>query len=256
VKVFRSILFLTGVALLLASSAPELSLGGVHVGASILDTVKELGTPDVVQTRDDGHLWQWSEKDGLDREVMTDDDLVVESVLVTRAHPMSTAQPPEAPVLGEESASAADAISAAGARPSAPASPMSASYGVWLVGPGVLVTEAENGKVARLRAFDIQQARRHGFGGTALVLPAHTAPVLERQYIPEMVPRGNGTTVVRVEIDADGKATNAHVIVPSGDSAIDRFEVDSMMRSTFRPATCSGVPCAGVYLDIGWESSA
>jgi hypothetical protein len=256
VNFVRSISLLAGTAFLLASSAADISLGGVHVGSSVLDAVKVLGTPDVVQTLDDGHLWQWAEKDGLDREVMTNDDLVVESVLVARAHPTSTAQPPEAPVLGEESASAADAISATGARPVASATPMGLRFGVWLVRPGVLVTESVDGKVARLRALDIRQARLRGFAGTALVLPAHTAPVLARHYTPEMVPRGNGTTVVRVEIDANGNVKNARAIVPSGNGAIDQFEVDSMMRSTFRPATCAGIPCAGVYFDVGWESSA
>ena len=75
-----------------------------------------------------------------------------------------------------------------------------------------------------------------------------------KQYEPAYVPAVNGTVIVRVEVGSDGKVTDTRVIVSSGDKAIDRFEVASMLQSTFAPATCAGVPCAGVYIDIGWMS--
>jgi len=212
--------------------------------------VKRLGLPDNVQTNDLGQFWQWADRDGLDREVYTDDDLDVESVLVAPARAGSTSQPSEAPVLGVAIDRAKATISATGAGPLV-AKPVVKNALVWPLDAGYLVAETDGVAVLRLRAVDVDVARRFGYAGDPLIAPPHTAPVLVRQLLPPWQPPGQGTVIVRVAIDATGKPVDEKVIVPSGDSDVDWFELDSMKISLFRPATCAGVPCAGVYLDIG-----
>ena len=233
-----------------AASAPQLSLGGIAIGSSVLDAVKRLGMPDNVQTNDIGQFWQWADRGGLDREVYTDDDLDVESVLIAPARAGSTSQPSEAPVLGMTVDNAKAMLSTAGAGPLV-TKPAAKDTLVWPLDGGYLVAETDGTAVLRLRAVDVDVARRFGYAGDPLVVPPHTAPVLVRQLLPSWQPPGQGTVIVRVTIDATGKPVDERVIVPSGDSDVDRFELDSMKISLFRPATCAGVPCAGVYIDIG-----
>ena len=228
-------------------TAHALGLGGVALGTSIVDEFKAFGMPDVVQTRDDGQLFQWSDKGGIDREVVTDDALVVRSVLVARPDAASTAQPPEAPVLGMDSAKAAVAITALGG--------VRAAYdNVWRLGDGYVVLESERSTVVRVRAVDIATARRQGYAGDPPVSPDHKAPVLVKAFIPYFWPNGTGTVIVVVDVDAHGGVADTRVLLSSGNGSVDEFEVQSMRRSTFSPASCSGTPCAGVYLDIGGMS--
>lgn len=245
-----------------AGGRSGLSLGGIAVGSSILDAAKVLGMPDVVQTTDDGHVWQWSDAGGLDREVLTDDDLVVESVLVAPCKVTSAAQPAEFPVLGLSARDAErtiDAIAASSSPGSSAvdtiASPEAVnahpSTHVWRFAGGVLVTELNQERVVRIRALDVRTARIRGYVWPALHAPAHRAPVLAKRFMPQTLPPGAGTVIVRVDLDANGSVTRTRVVQGSGDAAIDDFEVDSMRRSSFLPASCDGVPCAGVYLDIG-----
>jgi len=135
-----------------------------------------------------------------------------------------------------------------------PARPDGALRSVWRWNGGVLVVEMEASSVVRLRAFDERTATARAYLGAVAAPPEHRAPVLEKQYVPSYVPDGSGAVIVRVEIDPEGKVTDARVIVSSGDRAIDRFEVESMRHSTFAPASCAGAPCAGVYLDDGGVS--
>ena len=95
-------------ALCAATSVAEPpTLAGIAIGSSVLEAEKRFGLPQVAQTTDSGSFWQWSERDGLDREVYTGDDLIVQSVLVAPARVGSTAQPSEAPMLGLDASSAA-----------------------------------------------------------------------------------------------------------------------------------------------------
>jgi TonB family protein len=255
VRALGVIAILAGAVVMLADAnvathAP-LSLGGIAIGASVLDAVKKFGLPVVVQTTDDGHFWQWAEAGGLDREVLTNDDLTVESVLVAPANATSTAQPAELPVLGEQIGKAKTDIATSDAVPSDDSGP---TWNTFRWNGGVLVVETDGSTVVRLRALDSRTAALRGYLGTRPTVATHRAPVLVKQYEPAYVPAVNGTVIVRVEVDSNGKVTDARVIVPSGDKAIDRFEVASMRQSTFAPATCAGVPCPGVYIDIGWMS--
>lgn len=231
-----------------AAAATTLSLGGVTVGASVLDVVKKFGTPNLVQTTDDGHIWQWRDAGGLDREVLTDDDLVVKSVLVARPDAVSTAQPSEAPLLGKTLDDAGTTLAQAG---STPAYTGAATWRSWHWLGGVVVAETASGLVARICALDNATALAGGYLTKQYVPSSYHAPVLIRESVPPTLPPGAGTVIVRVEIDAAGKVTRARVIVTSRDPAVDQFEVDSITHSTFQPATCGGTPCAGVYLDIG-----
>jgi len=246
------IVILLGAALVVGADADgTLRLGGIGIGTSILDVVKMLGPPDVVQTTDYGHFWQWAQARGLDREILTDDDLVVKSILVAPAQPASTAQPPELPVLGDPIDEATRSATASGA---VSVHRGGDTWSVWRWNGGVLVLEMKSSLVVRLRAFDEATATSRGYFGPVAAAPEHHAPILEKQYVPAFVPDGSGNVIVRVEVDARGKATNARVVVSSGDREIDRFEIDSMSNSTFAPASCAGVPCAGVYLDDGGVS--
>ena len=259
-----------------AGAAP-LTLGGISVGGSILDVVKKLGYPTVVQSTDDGQYWQWSDRDGLDREVLTSDDLIVQSVLVAPVA-RSTGQPAEFRVLGADANTAYASMTAAGG---APMPRVWKNIHVWAMGGGYIVAEtgpaptpatatspvlsatsaptpgrAKPGcddcdVVLRLRAVDVQTAVSRGYVGGRPTSPEHTAPTLVKAYVPPFVPPGQGTVIVRVALDASGRPNDVSVIVSSGDGGVDRFEVDSMRWSKFTPATCAGVPCPSVYLDIG-----
>lgn len=257
VKTLALATLVAGAIAVLAAGNPQapggsgLSLGGVVIGSSVLDVVKKLGTPITVQTTDDGHFWQWAEAGGLDREILTNDDLIIESVLVAPAKATSTAQPSELPVLGEPIDTASNVIAASGAISAKHSGP---TWSSWRYNGGVLVVETDASTVARLRALDERTAALRGYLGAKPVVAAHRAPVLVKAYMPTYVPPASGTVIVRVDVGADGMVTDARVIVPSGDREIDRFEVASMRESTFTPASCAGVPCAGVYIDIGSTS--
>lgn len=248
-RILRVAATLAGLCVILGAANPPLSLGGVVIGTSVLDVVKKLGMPDIVQTTDDGHLWQWSEAGGLDREIVTDDDLAIESILVASARAASTAQPAEIPVLGDPVDSAMSIVAAAGAVPAKHAP----TWRSWRFNGGVLVVETNASIVTGLRALDERAAAIRGVFGPKPVVAAHRAPALMKEYTPAQLPP-SGAAVVRVDIDAQGKVTDARVIVPSGDAAVDRFVIESMTHSTFAPATCGGTPCAGVYMEISGMS--
>ena len=260
----------------IGAGAAPLTLGGISVGGSILDVVKKLGYPTVVQSTDDGQYWQWSDRDGLDREVLTSDDLIVQSVLVAPVA-RSTAQPAEFRVLGADANKAYASMTAAGG---APVPRVWKNIHVWAMDGGYIVAEtgpaptpattaspvpsATTAAVGQakpgcdacdvvlcLRALDAQTAVSRGYVGGRPRPPEHTAPTLVKTYVPPFVPPGQGTVIVRVALDATGHPNDVSVIVSSGDGGVDRFEVDSMRWSKFTPGTCAGVPCPSVYLDIG-----
>jgi len=245
-----AILFGAWLALCAATSATSPTLAGVAVGSSVLDVEKRLGFPDVAQTTDYGSFWQWSGRDGLDREVYTDDDLVVESILVAPGRIGSTAQPSEAPMLGIDVSKAASAAASAGAGPTI-LKPSTAGIIVWPLGSGYLAAEIDGKTVVRLRALDATTAQRWRYAGDPLATPSHTAAAMAKEVIAHPLPDGVGQDLILVSVDAAGKAVDAKVIVPSGVTAVDRFALDCVRLSAFKPATCAGVPCAGTYIYSG-----
>lgn len=245
-----AIVFGSWLALCAATSATPPTLAGVVVGSSVLDAEKRFGFPDIVQTTDFGSLWQWSDRDGLDREVYTDDDLIVESVLVAPARAGSTAQPSEAPMLGIDVAKAPAAAESAGAGPTI-VRPSTTGIIVWPLGSGYLAAETDGKVVVRLRALDATTAQRWRYAGDPLSTPSHTAAAMVREVIAHPLPDGLGEDLILVNLDANGKVVDAKVIIPSGQTAVDRFALDCVRMSLFKPATCAGVPCAGVYLYAG-----
>jgi len=237
-------------AMCAAASATPPTLAGVAVGSSVLDAEKRFGFPDVAETTDYGSFWQWSDRDGLDREVYTDDDLIVESILVAPARGGSTAQPSEAPMLGIDISKAAAAAASAGAGPTI-LKRSSPGLIVWPLGSGYLAAETDGKVVLRLRVLDATSARRWRYAGDPLATPPHTAATMVKEVIAQSVPDGVGEDLILVNIDATGKVTGANVLVPSGQSAVDRFALECVRLSRFKPATCAGVPCAGTYLYSG-----
>lgn len=233
-----------------ATAAPALVFGGIAIGSSVLDAEKRLGFPDIAQTTEYGSYWQWPDRDGLDREVFTDDELTVVSVLVAPARGGSTAQPSEAPMLGIDAARAAAAAAAAGAGPTV-LKPSTPGVIVWPFGSGYLAAETDGTKVVRLRALDATTARRWRYAGDPLATPSHTAAGMVREVLAHPLPDGVGLDLILVSLDATGKVTDAKVIVPSGQSEVDRFALACARLSTFRPATCAGVPCAGTFIYSG-----
>ena len=218
----------------------------------MLPLIRKLGLPQLVQTEDDGHFWQWSQAGGLDREIITDDDLNVKSVmvaLVATASPSPSPGPSDMPLLDVDETDAVDVAAKAGA------THLKRSQGSvlqWDYNGSVLVAELANGRTLRIRGIDATYARALGYFGPPSPAPvAHHAPALVHQYLPPYVPPGAGTVIVRVSIDDTGKVTNTQVVLSSGDVAVDAFEQESMRRSVFTPATCAGAPCAGIYIDDG-----
>jgi TonB family protein len=236
------------------AGAASLALGGVVVGSPIQLAVRAFGIPDIVQTTADGHLWQWTSTGGLDREVFTDDDMDVVRILVAVSVPAASPTsspltlPDELPVLGRNAADAADAAETAGAVPLPDAS---SSERAWLFTGGVLVERYADSKTISVTAMDPDQARSAGYLWPRPRVPDYEPPALVKQFITDVLPRGEGTTIVRVLIDAAGHVADTRVIVPSGQSAVDDWTIDCIRRSIFSPATCGGVPCPGVYVDVG-----
>jgi len=234
------------IAVLIASA---LSLGGVVIGGSILDDVKHFGIPTNLQSVSRGHEWDWSDWGGLDREVLTDDNLVIRSVLVAPA-PTKHAQevqPPEAPILGMNSDAAKDVIAqSAGATAVEGLLPDTI---VWQLDGGVLVAELDGGVVTRIRALDEQTAHVFGYVAPSVSPPPYRAPSILHDVVPPP-PQGSGTVILRVAIDATGHATDAKVVVSSGNAGIDAAELLRMRKATFQPALCGANPCAGVYMDV------
>jgi TonB family protein len=248
-------LAIAGAVASLAGSDANLSLGGIAIGGSVLDAEKKFGMPGVVQTEDWGHEWQWPDAGGLDREVLTDDNMVVQRVLVAprpstaRESPAPVAQPPEAPVLGLDGDAAAKVMEKSGGERVEGRYPGTLA---WRVPGGFLVAALTDGKVARITAFDETTAHRLGFIAPAAEIAPHRAPHVLRDFTPSYVPSGSGTVIVRVALDAAGSVKEAKIVVPSGSRLIDEAELEHARRSQYEAATCDGVPCASVYMDIGW----
>lgn len=243
-----------------APPGQEFSLGGVTIGASVLGAVKAFGAPDEVWTTDLGHEWQWVEAGGLDREVLTDDDMLVRQVLIARPlaiaseSPPPVVQPAEFHALAVSVDDAAVAVEAAGGTAIVEPDP---SIRAWSFPGGVLVAELDGDIVGRLTALDDRMARRLGYlEPPPEVQPAvYRAPVLTRDF---NVPYPNapyeshieGRAVVRVLVDTKGSPKDVRIVVSSGDADIDAAALESARKSQFRPARCDDAPCAGVYLDL------
>lgn len=245
-----AIVSLSWLALCAATAAPGLSLGGIAIGSSIVDTVKRFGFPDVADTTDYGSFWQWSDRDGLDREVNTDDELIVESVVISEARPGATSQPSEAPMLGLDIAGAASLASKLGAGPLV-TTPRHAHREVWPFGGGYIAAETDGTTVLNVRALDVTFARRYGYAGQPLVVAPHTPVSESHEAIVHPLPSGRGSDFILVTVDASGKVTDAKIAISSGDSEVDWWSLKCARFSTFRPATCAGVPCPGTYLFSG-----
>lgn len=239
-----------------AALAARLSLGGVTIGEPVLDVVHRLGPPDHVQTGDTGHEWRWYDKNGLDREILTDDALIVREIRVARPLPLDhtpakLVQPREIPVLEQKVDKAAATAAALGATL---VPQRESSVRGWRLDGGVLVGEVGEGRLMRLLALDDEYALRLGY------LPGGTPP--EIYHAPRYITVGTvgyprraadahigGIVVVRIEIDATGALHDVRVILSSGNADLDNAEIASIRQSTFRPALCDDVPCPGVLLD-------
>lgn len=246
-----AIVVVSWLALCAATSvASPPTLAGITIGSSVLDAEKRFGFPDVAQTTDFGSYWQWSDRDGLDREVYTDDRLIVGSVLVAPARISSTAQPSEAPMLGIDLSKASTVAASAGAGPMI-VKPSILDTIVWPLGSGYLAAETDGKLVLRLRALDVATAERWGYAGDPRSTPSHTAATMVREVISHPLPDGYGQDLILVSLDANGHVTDAKVIVPSGQTAVDDFALQCVRLSKFKPATCANAPCAGTYIYSG-----
>jgi len=243
-------------ALLVLSGRFSGSLAGATLEAPVLDLVRSLGTPALVQSTDDGHEWRWFDAHGIDVDVLTDDQLVVRQVLVARPEAIqgkaqALVQPAELPLLEMPVASAEKALLAAGAQHQAePDKAISA----WRIDDNYVVLELQRGEVARILALDATAAQHFGYAGGSTLLTAHRAPRLVHQAAMDYPHRAianhaEGVVIVAVDVAASGAVKSARVLLSSGNSDIDDAEVQSMRRSTFRPARCAGEPCAGLFLD-------
>lgn len=244
-----------GALAVLAGGDANLSLSGIAIGGSALDVVKKFGMPGVLSTENWGHEWEWPDTGGLDREVLTDDNMVVERVLVAarppapNGSPAPIVQPPEAPILGLDRNAASKIIEDRGGEPMAGRYPDTLA---WRVRGGILVAALSSGKVVRVLAFDEATAHRLGYISPPGITPAYHAPKVLRDREPAFVPMGSGTVIVRVLLDAAGNVKEAKVVAPSGNSLIDTAEIQHARLSQYQPATCDGVPCPSVYMDLGW----
>jgi TonB family protein len=243
-----------------ASPGSGLSLGGVTIGATVLDAVKAFGAPDVIRTTDLGHEWQWVETGGLDREVLTDDDMVVRQVLIARPAPIAGESPPpvvqpaEFHALAVSVDDAAVAVEAAGGTAIVEPDP---SIRAWSFPGGVLVAELDGDIVGRLTTLDDRMARLLGYlQPPPERQPAiYRAPVLTRDFnasYPTAALRAGieGRAVVRVLVDPNGTPKDVRIVVSSRNADIDAAALESARKSAFRPARCDDAACAGVFFDL------
>jgi TonB family protein len=246
-----------------ASPAPvatKLSLGGVTIGASVLDAVKRFGAPDILRTTDLGHEWQWVDTGGLDREILTDDDMVVREVLVARPAPIPgelsapAVQPPEFHALAVAVDEAANAFATVGGIPIAEPDP---AVRAWSFAGGVVVADLDNGLTGRLMALDDIMARRLGYlQPPPDIRPSiYRAPVETRDftvpYPTEPWREGiEGRAVVRATIDTTGAPKDVRIVVTSGNADLDAAALESVRKSAFRSARCDDLPCPGVYYEV------
>jgi len=238
-----------------ARADTPLTLGGVSLGASVLDAVKSFGAPGLVATTDDGVEWRWYDARGLDIDVLADSSLIVRQILARRPQPLSgfasaLVQPREFPVLERSADEAARTMrSSGGVRLAEPEDTISA----WRVVVAIVVLELRNDNVQRILALDTGAAARLGYiAGVAP--PPYRAPRLLEQYAVDypkraIERRAEGTVVVKVLIASSGNVKDVTVLVSSGDADIDGSEMLSMRRSKFLPAHCDGQPCDGIYVD-------
>ena len=244
-----------------AAPPPALSLAGVAIGSSVLTVVPLFGPPDVVRNTDVGHEWQWVEAGGLDREILTDDDMAVRQILVAEPtsipgqKPQPETEPPEFPALGMTAVDATAAVEKAGGEAIAEPDP---TVRAWSLPGGVVVAELEGGKVGQLLALDDLSARRLGYlqPPPPMTPPlVRRAPVMTKEYVtpyPDAAARAGieGTVVVRVVVGVDGRPERADVVVSSHNAEIDAASVQSANKSEYRPAQCDGSPCRGVFFDL------
>ncbi len=232
-----------------------LTLGSVTIGVPVETLEHMFGTPDLVQTTDDGHEWRWFDARGLDVDLLVDNTLTVRQVLASRPEavrgtPSKLVQPREFPILEQPLNAAAGWMKSGGAvRQPEPENSVSA----WRVGGGLVVLELRDGRVHKVLALDMASAAHLGYVSGSRG-PSYRSPRLLRQY-PVDYPkralerRAEGVVVVAVDLASTGSAKSVRVIVSSGDADIDAAEVLSMRRSRFAPARCDGAPCDGIFLD-------
>jgi TonB family protein len=243
-----------------APAASQLSLGGVTIGASVLDAVKRFGAPDILRTTDLGHEWQWVDTGGIDREVLTDDNMVVREVLVARPAPIAgespapAVQPAEFHALAVPVDEAANVFAAAGGMAIAEPDP---TIRAWSFSGGVLVAELDGGVTGRLTALDDIMARRLGYlqPPPDTVPSVYHAPVMTNDfYVPYPTApwRDNieGRAVVRAIIDTTGAPKDVRIAVSTGNAELDAAALESVRKSKFRSARCDDAPCQGVYYDL------
>ncbi len=242
-------------AVSLADQQRALTLAGVTLGDPVAEAVKTFGTPGLVQTTDQGNEWRWFVTEGLDVDLLTDNNSIVRQILVAQPEPANGKTPPlvqpkEFGLLQKTATSAAAAMKSMGAmRQTEPEN----TYSAWQLGSGFIILELAGGKVLKILALEREAAVRLGYVSGAPP-PAYRAPRLVNQY-PVNYPKGaierhaQGTVVVAVDIASSGAVSDVRVVVSSGDPDIDAAESLSMRRSTFRPALCDGVPCASLYMD-------
>ncbi|MDQ6781347.1 MAG: energy transducer TonB [Candidatus Eremiobacteraeota bacterium] len=232
------------------------SLGGASLDIPVLSVVRSLGMPSLVQSTDDGQEWRWFNARGLDVDLLADDALTVHQILASRPEavegkPFPLVQPAELPLLEAPLAEASKALTAAGGRL---AESGGAAVALWRFAGAFVALQPARAHVAKILVLDEWAARRFGYFGSGVMLGAHRAPRLTHQPAVDyphaaIASRAQGVVIVRVDVAASGAVKNAVVLLSSGNSDIDAAEMQSMRRSSFRPARCDGQPCDGVFLD-------
>lgn len=239
---------------LLAAAGPLLS--NLVLGMPALQLMRDFGPPDRIITADEGHEWQWYEARGFFVAVLTDDQLAVHEIAAM--HPERNGkysnvelQPGFAPVLGASRDAAAQRMAHIGA-PLAESNP---DVLAWRANGGVTVAEFDAGAVRRVVTYDEPTAANRGYIAGAPPTPsAYHAPRLTHVASvgypnQAMLEGAQGVVILRVMVDTHGRAQDVSVLRSSGHIDIDRAEISSIKMSTFEPARCGDVPCAGLFFD-------
>ncbi len=241
-----------------ASAFQSATIRDVSLGQNVLILTRSYGPPDIVQTLDEGHEWRWFNAGGIDRDLLTDDDMQVRQIVVER--PKATVaksapplvQPQYLPLLDATASAARSLLQRLHAAPiGAPAETAS----LWRLGDYVVLYEIEDGRVKKVGSVDAAWAQRLGYLPASVPTATHQAPVLLHLnavgYPHDAIEtRAQGLVVLRVTVNVSGSVDRAEVLLSSGHPEIDQAEALTMRRSTFRPARCAAKPCNGVYLDL------
>jgi TonB family protein len=241
-----------------AAGSSSLTLAGITLGRNIRDEVKPFGHPDIVTT-DVGHVWTWRSAGAATLRLTTDDDGAVQMIDVIAGGSKRRIDLPTGQrfitLNGESRANTvssfpSDDFDAKGAFPDDGAD--AAYYGYRLKNGNELVLgfpDTNNGAGLLHEVFFGHRDAlvRSGLIPQAAPTEVFKAPVMLQLGGADFRKSKEGTTYVRIAVNADGSVADASVFVSSGDADLDSIALASARHSAFSPSSRNGTPIPSIF---------